>query len=69
MRAAHTDEAFGDEFYLQIQRVQPELQCLFVRPRHLQHQTFIQLVETMIQYALDPEDFYLQVGWGSGFRV
>ena len=61
IQAAYTDEAFGDAFYAEMQRCAPDLLCLFVRPKALQYSTFVQLMETIVQFVHDPEEFYNQV--------
>jgi hypothetical protein len=58
----HTDEAFGNIFYAEMQRTAPDLLTLFVRPKALQYSTFVQLMETLVQFAQDPEEFYHMVG-------
>jgi hypothetical protein len=58
----HTNEAFGNVFYAEMQRTAPDLLTLFVRPKALQYSTFVQLMETLVQFAQDPEEFYHMVG-------
>ena len=55
-----TNEEFGNTFYAEMQREAPELLVLFVRPKSLQYSTFFRLMETLVQFAQDPEDFYQQ---------
>ena len=60
MQASHSSEVFGNEFYAEMQRTAPELVALFVRPKTLQHSTFIRLMETLVEFVQDPETFYHQ---------
>lgn len=57
----HSNEAFGTVFYSEMQSTAPELLGLFVRPKALQYSTFIRLIETLVCFAQDPEEFYHQV--------
>ena len=68
VRAENTDDVFGDVFFSEMQRRAPDLVCLFIRPKSLQHSTFISLVETMIQFLAEPEIFYNQVRRGNLFE-
>ena len=61
IRTAHTDEEFGDIFYSELKDLAPEFLSLFVRPRKLQYSTFVDVVETLVGFAVSPEDFYEQV--------
>jgi hypothetical protein len=58
----YIDEAFGNIFYAEMQRTAPDLLTLFVRPKALQYLTFVKLMETLVQFAQDPEVFYQMVG-------
>jgi hypothetical protein len=66
----NTNESFGNMFYAEMQNTAPELLSLFVRPKSMQYSTFIQLMETLVCFAQDPEVFYLQVSvaWSVNFR-
>ena len=44
IQAAHSNEAFGDAFYAEMQCSAPIQLCLFVRPKALQHSTFVQIM-------------------------
>ncbi len=65
IKERYTIEAFGNIFYAEMQRTAPDLLTLFVRPKALQYSTFVQLMETLVQFAQDPEVFYQMVGVNS----
>ena len=60
IRARNSDQAFGDAFYAEMQKHASELLFLFVRPKTLQYSTFVALMETVVTYVEDPEEFYYQ---------
>jgi hypothetical protein len=62
IRASHTDEEFGNIFYAQINEVSPHVLSLFVRPKRLQYNTFVEFMQMLVDFASGPEAFYDQVG-------
>jgi hypothetical protein len=63
---SHTEEEFGDIFYAQINEVVPDFLALFVRPKRLQYNTFVDIMQMLVDFASGPEAFYDQVGsWPS----